>query len=325
MEVVHSKKKQGISLVSFIIAAVLTLGLILSKDISYSLFLSSYAMELMLLLLLFGFLGFIYRKNAIIFINFFACILLCSFLKDSEFKNIASTTSTTEVDIKVTHVVLDNKESILNFSKKINYIETDFLSIQTLIEPTLEEELTKNLSQIMPYWQKTICNNNTTLFVFSTYELRNLDTLYCHYNKTVSLVGAMFIDANHKEISFLSTQVPIDRHKISSAKKHLASLSNYIEKNCQDKPLLTLNGTQINSWKSEIDAFRRVHKLSDSRTDGDFLPKDEHIFYSKGLICTNFVEILDGDGVEATYQFKKNNSTISSDKPKTPSMLGFTL
>lgn len=325
MEVVNSKKMQLLTLGGFIVVTTLTLGAISPINSPYNFLLSSYAMELMLIFLLIGFVGLFFRNNATIFINFSACIALCSFLKENSSQSFSYTNPTADVQIRVAHLVLDDKESIQKFNNNTNSIEANFLSIQTPIEPTLEKQLTEKLSKKMPYWQKTTCNNNLTLFVFSTYELRNLDTLYCDYDNTVSLVGTMFIDNNHKEISFLSTQVSVENNNNNSAKKHLASLSEYIQKNCKNKPLLTLNGPQLTAWSPEVIAFKEAHQLSDSRVHLNQNAKDEYIFYSKDLMCINFAEILGGDGVIATYQFKEKTITTTQDKSENRSMLGAAL
>lgn len=306
MKMTTLKTSQILPFVGISTVTLLTLGAIAPLNTSVNYLLSSYAVELMLVFLLAGLIGFIVRNNTMILTNFVACIVLCSFLKSSHSQAFTYSVPTDDVAIKVAHLVLKDEESIETFGKKIARLDADFLSIQTPIDPTLEKEITKKLSHRLPYWERTICDNDMTMFVFSAYELRNLDTLYNTANNTVSLVGTMFIDSMHQEISFLSTRIPVTDYSHEQAQKQLASLSSYIEKNCQDKPLLTLSGSMLNSWSPEVQAFKSAHRLSDSRMDIGF-SQDEHIFYSKDLMCTNFNEIFEGNGVMATYQFKKGD------------------
>jgi hypothetical protein len=302
-------KSQNASLLWLFLVTLLTIGVVVPIDTAANHFLSNHAITIMLLFLGTGFVGFILRNNTIIFPSFFACIVLCTFIKDALTQEFRYSTPTDDIEVRVAHLVLDNQESIAAFGQAFIGLETDFLSIQTPIEPTLELQLTKELTKKMPYWNKTICNNNIALFVFSRYELRDLDTVYCNGNQTVSLVGTMFIDSTHDQISFLSTKVPVGQGMRQEAEKHLERLSQYINTNFQDRPLLTLSGTKLASWTPELQEFKNAHRLNDSEIDLELIARDEHIFYSKDLVCTGFTEILDGNGVLATYQFKMPKKT----------------
>jgi hypothetical protein len=316
MRIAEIQKSPLFTLSIYAIVTILTLGAIIPLETPFNQLLSNYAVELMLSFLGLGMVGYVLRHNAMIITNFVACIILCSFLKDAHSEEFTYATPNDEdIKISVAHLVLNDQESILKFQEDFRSLKADFLSIQTPIEPTLEQQLTQQLSQVLPFWEKTICSNNLALFVFSKYELRNLDTLYCDYTNTVSLAGTMFIDSMHKEISFLSTRVPVGDSEQNQAKKQFASLSNYINKNCQDKPLIAFSGSELVAWSPEVRAFRLAHKLADSRMDIDLSTKDEHIFYSKDLMCIEFAEILDGNGVVATYQFKKQGSETAEKNP----------
>lgn len=295
----------------FVFVGILTLGVVVPVDTFANHFLSTYAIAIMLLCLGAGFIGLILRNNLMIFSNFLACIVLCSFIKGSLTQEFTYSTPTDDVEIRIAHLVLEDEERIAEFSQAFKSLDANFLSIQTPIEPTLEEKLTEQLTAKMPYWKKTICNNNLAMFVFSKYELRNLDTLYYMGNNTVSLVGSMFIDSMHKEISFLSTRVPVGGGMHKETKQHLAKLSKYINTNCQDKPFLTLSGTRLASWTPQVKEFKTTHRLNDSEIDLGLTARDEHIFYSKDLVCTSFDEIFNGNGVVATYQFKKKDKTTA--------------
>lgn len=293
----------------FLVVTILTLGVVVPTNTVASYFLSTYAISIMLLFLVAGFIGLIFRNNLMIFSNFLACIVLCAFIKGALTQEFTYSIPIDDVEIRIAHLVLEDEQTIADFSQAFKSLDANFLSIQTPIEPTLEQKLTKQLSTKMPYWKKTICDNNLALFVFSKYELRDLDTLHYVGNNTVSLVGSMFIDSMHKEISFLSTRVPVDEGIWKETEKHLAKLSTYINTNCQDKPFLTLSGTRLASWTPEVQEFKTTHRLNDSEIDLGLVPRDEHIFYSKDLVCTSFDEIFDGNGVVATYQFKKEDET----------------
>lgn len=302
-------KTQNVGLLWFSLVALLTLGVVTPVDMTFSHFLSSHAITIMLLFLGTGFVGFVFRNNSIIFPSFLACIVLCTFIKESLTQEFTYSKSTDDVEVRVAHLVLDNEESIAAFGQSFTGLETDFLSIQTPIEPTLELQLMKELSKKMPYWNKTICNNNTAMFVFSSYELIDLDTIYSKGNQTVSLVGTMFIDSTHDPISFLSTKVPAGQGIDAEAENHLEELSQYIRTNFQDKPLLTLSGTKLVSWTPEVQDFKNAHRFNDSKIDLELSTRDEHIFYSKDLLCTGVTEILDGNGILATYQFRSPKKT----------------
>jgi len=310
MKIKNFIKTQNVSLLWFSLVALLTIGIVVPVDMTASHFLAGHAITVMLLFLGTGFVGFVLRNNTVIFPSFLACIVLCTFIKESLTQEFTYSKSTDDIEVRVAHLVLDNEESIAAFGQSFIGLETDFLSIQTPIEPTLELQLMKELSKKMPYWNKTICNNNNTaLFVFSSYELKNLDTIYCNENQTVSLVGTMFIDSTHDQISFLSTKVPIGQGTHQEAEMHLERLSEYIHTNFQDRPLLTLSGTKLASWTPEVQGFKDAHRFNDSKIDLELISRDEHIFYSKDLVCTGFTKILEGNGILATYQFRKPKKT----------------
>ncbi|MFT5648271.1 MAG: hypothetical protein ACI976_002970 [Aureispira sp.] len=302
-------KTQNVGLLWFSFVALLTLGVVVPVDMTVSHFMSGHAISIMLLFLGMGFVGFVLRNNTIIFPSFLACIVLCMFIKESLTQEFTYSIPTDDIEIRVAHLVLDDQESIAAFGQSFTGLETDFLSIQTPIEPTLELQLMDELSKKMPYWNKTICNNNTAMFIFSSYELKDLDTIYCNGNQTVSLVGTMFIDSTHDEISFLSTKVPVGQGMHQETEKHLEKLSEYINTNFQDRPLLTLSGTKLASWTPEVQDFKNAHRFNNSKIDLELTARDEHIFYSKDLVCTGVVEILDGNGILATYQFRRPKKT----------------
>jgi len=302
-------KTQNVGLLWSFLVALLTLGVVVPVDMTASHILSSHAVIIMLLFLGAGFIGFALRNNTIIFPSFLACIVLCTFIKESLTHEFAYSIPTDDIEIRVAHLVLGDQESIAAFGQSFAGLETDFLSIQTPIEPTLELQLMDELSKKMPYWNKTICNNNTAIFIFSRYELKNLDTVYSNGNQTVSLVGTMFIDSTHDQISFLSTKVPVGQGTHQETERHLEKLSEYIHTNFQDKPLLTLSGTKLASWTPEVQDFKEAHRFSDSNIDLELIARDEHIFYSKDLLCTGVTEILDGNGILATYQFRRPKKT----------------
>lgn len=302
-------KTQNVGLLWFSLVALLTLGVVVPIDMTASHFLSGHAISIMLLFLGTGFVGFVLRNNTIIFPSFLACIVLCTFIKESLTQEFSYSTPIDDIEIRVAHLVLDDQESIAAFGQSFIGLETDFLSIQTPIEPTLELQLMDELSKKMPYWNKTICNNNTAMFVFSSYELKDLDTIYCNGNQTVSLVGTMFIDSTHDEVSFLSTKVPVGQGTDQETERHLEELSEYINTNFQDRPLLTLSGTKLASWTPEVQDFKNAHRFNNSKIDLELTARDEHIFYSKDLVCTGVVGILNGNGILATYQFRRLKKT----------------
>jgi hypothetical protein len=118
-------------IIDLIIVAALTVGVILPCDTPISLLLSTYAVGLMSLFLAIGFIAFFIRNNALILINFLACISLCSFLKDCEIQEFASVNITDDTEIRVAHLVLDDAEGIKKLERDFHRLEADFLSIQT--------------------------------------------------------------------------------------------------------------------------------------------------------------------------------------------------
>lgn len=307
MEIKNLNKPHWITNLWLLLVASLTVMVVVPTNTIFGHFLSTHATGMMFAFLGVGFVGFVFRNNWLIFSNFLACIVLCSFIKESSTQQLSNGSPIEDVQIRVAHFVLENEQEVERFGDSFSDLNANFVSIQTPVESAVAQKLTKKLSHKMPYSRKTVCNNGIKLLVFSKYELRDFGTLYYQGNNTVSLVGSMFIDSLHKEISFLSTRLPVDKEFRKETEQHLAELSRYIDQNSQNKPLLTLSSMRLTSWSPAVQDLSNTNELNDE-VNVDFSNQEEHIFYSKDLLCIGFDKVLGGNGVIGTYQFSDAES-----------------
>jgi hypothetical protein len=313
MKVIEDTKSQYFVFFLAFLVVCLTTGIHMNSYIFFGSFFSDLAFELMSLFLLMGFIGFILRNNSLILINFLACISICTYLKNYP-DNICASFSSDNVEITVAHLVLSDSESISDFEKNYTFINADFLSIQTPLLPTLDQKLTAKLSESLPFCCKTLPNKDLNLFVFSAYELINIDRLYSPDENTVSLVGNMIVDSFHKNISFLSTPVSPDIDFEQNANSQQHTLSSFID-NSKGSPMLTLFSADFLSNPENLSSFKSKYSLNDSQSIKN-VASDKHIFYSSDLICTGFSSVLNGKCVIATYKFN-HSALITSKKYET--------
>ncbi len=313
MKVIEDIKSQYFIFFLAFLVVCLTIGIHFNSYFFFGSFFSDAAFEWMFLFLFIGFIGFVIRNNSLILINFLACISICTYLKKYP-DNLYATTSSDDIEITVAHLVLSNSESISDFEKKYKLIDADFVSIQTPHLPTLNNDLTESLSERLPFSCKTLPNQDLNLFVFSAFELINIDTLYSPDKSTVSLVGSMIIDSLHKNVSFLSTPVSPDVDFVQNNNGQPCYSSSFIN-NSNVSPMLTLFGPGLTSNYEKLHSFKSKYFLNDSQTIKN-ITSDKHIFYSSDLICTGFSSVLNGKCVITTYKFK-DSALITSNKYET--------
>lgn len=319
METKALPKSQLLNILGLVLIAGLTLNCVNpTTSIPFSRQLADYAVELMFVFLFGGALMFLLKQNFIMLVSFIGCIALNVFLKEAQNQKFSYTTATEDLQLRVAYLALEEigEEQLI----KVDQLKANFLSIQLPRSIEFKAKLIQHLSKSHPYQQAIQQNKDKEILLFSSYQLGDLDTIYC--NGTASLAGSIYIDSTHKPIRFVGTYIPnfpLDaQNSYETAEEHLAHLSSYLKTTKTNNPLIAVSEIHLKSWAPELTAFKKSNTLNDSRMDLDFSNLEKHIFYSKELVCTGFESITFGEGVVGTYQFRK---TLPKTKVDTPSQL----
>jgi len=125
-------------------------------------------------------------------------------------------------------------------------------------------------------------------------------------------------------ISFFSTFLLPAKDKITYNQLR-KRLQNYAHRlNQIDEPLLACGDYHLVSWSLDLQAFRTLARLNDSRrgflptSQGHFSVFDypfDHIFYSNHFKCISFETISSATtphlGIVGTYQFENQDSAVN--------------
>ncbi len=264
--------------------------------------LSINAIPILFLLLAIGGVAFIFHKKFMIFISFTACIGLSMYLKKAQNTNFEYAKHTNDLEINIANFVLLDESSIAKFKENISFLKADLVSIQVPVRLMDEKWLMDDAKENFPYRQKTSCGDTLAMVFFSARPILSLDTL-CFEN-TISIAGAIDIEGIAKPVAFISTHIP---NQDKQTQEQLTLLSNYIQENYTGQPLVALGDSEVKPWMPEMRQFKAVNSLQDSRMDMDWNHSTKYIFYSQDLVCTHFSDVLDGNGVLATYQINRAN------------------
>lgn len=277
---------------------------------------------IMLALLLAGFFFFLIEHERLMVISFFCCCVLCIHLKSSANKQMRLAAVTANPSLNISHINLSNAESeydsVIQYLLKLN---TDFLSIQELT-PDWKEELIEGLSGRFQYFHTMTRLDQYGMGFFSKFPLLSVDTLY--YQNIPSLTCSIKIDSTQK-CHILSCQgiPPVSQSAFTAIDRHFNYLSEYL-KNINGS-IIVLGDLHLPPWSSEIQRFKSMSRLQDSRRDINprhldgsvSLPRIpvEHIFYCEKFECTSFSEAgndrVGRVGITGTYQLHNGYAEVA--------------
>jgi endonuclease/exonuclease/phosphatase (EEP) superfamily protein YafD len=277
---------------------------------------------IMLSFLLTGIIFFLVRHERLMMISFVCCCILCIHLKSSANKQMRLAAVTANPSLNISHINLANAES--EYDSVIQYIlrlNTDFLSFQELT-PDWKEELIKGLSGRFQYFHTMTRLDQYGMGFFSKFPLLSVDTLL--YQDVPALTCAIKLDSTHK-CHIISCQgiPPVSQAAFSVIDGHFNYLSEYMEQ--IDGSVIVLGDLHLPPWASEIQRFKSMSQLQDSRRDINprhldgsvSLPRIpvEHIFYCEKFECTSFSEVgndsIGSIGITGTYQLHNGYAEVA--------------
>lgn len=288
----------------------LTLGTIIPANTWFNQFLASNALLVMLFFLISGFVGLIWRKNAVILFNFMACIAICSFLKEQDVATTAEAWHPpTQLTVRVANLNLRQSDDLMVLQQRLENSGVDFLSLN--IAPTIEfpHQTLELLKERLPYYKIINTKEENRTLVFSSYKIEALDTFHYIGNKSVSIVGTLAMQEN-QVVPFISTNIPVKDYELPEAQQHWTNLTQHMTE--QHGEAFTSSNVHLAAWEPAIQALYSAQNMSDQ---SEYRPKSlqtEHLFYAQNLICKQVEGVLEGHGAVATYEFV---GTATSNRP----------
>ncbi len=281
---------------------------------------AQFAAQIMLFYLALGlmFLGF--KNFKLMFTSFACCAGLCLFLKYTTNSELALAVPTNEETLSIAHYNVTSTDDYQFLIDEVLRSDADLISLQE-VTPDWDIVLQEALTEKYPHSKTVVRFDPFGLAVYSKYPLNNVDTFVCE--NVPNIVGTIALANSDKEVCFITSHTlppfyTSDYKRLRSHLRRIAAFSN--ESAC---PVITIGDYSAVPWSYEIQDFRAVSKLNDSRrgffptSNGSFsifqLPSD-HIFYSKQLECTHFEDmehpVIGHLGVRGSYQFNPNYSSL---------------
>ena len=255
-------------------------------------------------------------------VSFICCSILCLHLKSSSNRQMRLATVTSNPSLSVTHINLANAEN--NYDSVINYLlglEADFISFQELT-PDWNAELTRRLSPKFSFIHTMTRLDQYGMGFFSKHPFLSIDTVY--YNQIPNLSASLQLGED-QVCHILSCQVipPVNQAACTAISNHFTYLTRYMQDlvGC----FIVLGDLHLPPWSSEIQKFKSMSSLLDSRRDinprnidGSMsLPRIpvDHIFYCKKFECTSFSELGNATvgrvGITGTYQLHNGHEEMA--------------
>lgn len=260
------------------------------------------------------------RKPKLTMVTFVSCLFLCIYLKDTTNPALAAPKITDEPIIKIAQFNITASNS--NHDSTINAIkntEVDIVSIQE-VTPDWLQILKDSLSPIYPYSCEVVSSDVYSMKLFSKFPFMDCDTFYCGMipNLAINFKNPY---SNKGNLYVISSYIapPLFATAYSELQKQLDTVAAYVKR--LGSPAITLGDYNIHASSFEIQQFRRIANLNDSRrgfrpdrNDGYIalleVPTD-HIFYTPHFNCIEFQTISGPSnerlGIKGAYQFSKDS------------------
>jgi endonuclease/exonuclease/phosphatase (EEP) superfamily protein YafD len=255
--------------------------------------------------------------------SFICCAFLCIYLKSATNPALQLPIKTGESSFKVAQFNLSaqtgDKTSFLNVLRKT---KADIISIQEVTQDwanVLEDSLRKTY----PHQCSYLTENIYSLRILSRAPFSVCDTLFC--DNVPSLILGFKNTVKEKPVYIISTYIepPLFTSAYKRLQKQLDTIAFKIKS--INAPVITVGDYNIAASTNEVQQFRQIANLNDSRRgyrpsriDGHFslfdVPTD-HIFYTNHFNCIDFQTISGVEserlGILGEYQFVKDSLIVN--------------
>jgi endonuclease/exonuclease/phosphatase (EEP) superfamily protein YafD len=283
---------------------------------------ASYAAQITMGYWLLGLFFLAVKQTRLTMVSFVCCAFLCIYLKSATNPALQSPTKTGEPTFKVAQFNLSahtgDYSSFLNVLRKTN---ADIVSIQE-VEQDWSNVLKDSLRKMYPHQCSYQSLGIYSLKVLSKGSFDVCDTLFC--DNVPSLILGFRNTAREKPVYIISTYIapPLFSSAYRQLQKQLDTIAFQIKR--INAPTLTVGDYNIAASSAEIQQFRQLANLNDSRrgyrpsrTDGHFslfdVPTD-HVFYTNHFNCIDFQTISGFEserlGIMGEYQFVQDSLIV---------------
>lgn len=254
------------------------------------------------------------------FTSFAACAGLCLFLKYTTNSDLSLAQPTNEVAISVAHFNVSASDDYQFIIDEVLASKADLISLQE-VTPDWDRVLQEALLEEYPHSKTVVRANPFGLAVYSRLPFNSVDTFICA--NVPNIIGTIDLQDSNREVCFITSHAlpPFYTSEYKRLRKHLRRIASYSNESAC--PVLTIGDYNAVPWSYEIQDFRSVANLMDSRrgffpnSNGSFsifqLPSD-HIFYSNQLECIHFEDMEHADaghiGIRGAYQFNSKYSSL---------------
>jgi len=271
----------------------------------YSFFraLSSAAVEILILLVISGFVSLRFGKTWLMVSCFLGGIALCDFLHKAHSSDFVYAQPVSESkQLRVAHFQLADGCTDSFLRHQILPLDADVVSLQLPADMDFSACLAKPLRQRYAY-QHDFLHETGRIVLFSARPIRRLDTVQAAGQS--SLLATLRLDSVSGDVRLLCTALstPNGWEYDAQISRQLDALTLHLQQLPQQLPLLTLGSSTLATWQPEWRFFKTANTLNDSRFDWHLQHVDAHIFYSHQLECTRFQ--LHSQGVEGSYQIRQ--------------------
>jgi endonuclease/exonuclease/phosphatase (EEP) superfamily protein YafD len=284
---------------------------------------ASYSAQITMGYWLIGLLFLVLKQTRLTMVSFVCCAFLCIYLKSTTNPALQLPTKTTEPTFKVAQFNLSahtgDYSSFLTVLRKTN---ANIVSIQE-VRQDWAQVLEDSLQKMYPHQCTYQTLDIYSLKVLSKESFSICDTLFC--DNVPSLILGFRKIAKEKPVYIISTYIapPVFSSAYRQLQKQLDTIAIQIKK--KNSPTLTVGDYNIAASSAEVQQFRQLANLNDSRrgyrpsrTDGHFslfdVPTD-HIFYTNHFNCIDFQTITGANserlGILGEYQFVKDSLIVN--------------
>lgn len=308
----------------YAITGMLILGVILiffTPMVSILKKLSHFSVHIMLIYLMAGMFFFLYDQKRLVVVSMLCTAAICLFLKNASNQDIRLPMENAGPKLRV--ALLDLSAAEDGYGKTLDHIldlNADLVSVQELT-PNWVPALHDSLCQMYPYQLSVPRIDPYGMGVYSRLPFEQVDTFY--FGRIPNLRTSISIgpDLSVHLIHSIS-RAPVNEMAYSDIRDHFREVMRYSAP--LEGELITMGNYHLPSWSPEIQEFKALSGLKDSRRDG--LPRRsvglatffgvpvDHIFFSEGLECTDFSSVFNESsshlGITGCYQLRTKGSEL---------------
>jgi endonuclease/exonuclease/phosphatase (EEP) superfamily protein YafD len=283
---------------------------------------ASYAAQITMGYWALGLLFLALRQPRLTMYSFVCCAFLCIYLKSATNPALQLPAKTSEPTFKVAQFNLSAQTDKASFLSVLRKTKADIVSFQE-VNQDWADVLEDSLRIMYPHQCSYLTENIYSLKVLSRVPFSVCDTIFC--DNVPSLILGFKNTVKQKPVYIISTYIepPLFTSAYKRLQKQLDTIAFKIK--TINAPVITVGDYNVAASTNEIQQFRQIANLNDSRrgyrpsrADGHFSLLDvptDHIFYTNHFNCIDFQTISGVEserlGILGVYQFVQDSLIVN--------------